>query len=111
MTNINKPSAKNVLEAQRELVRKSLNEITAQLNTALVQAGLAYPVYMCVPTTGNSLLTFACPLDPSDDDWRKMGQIACEIVGKKVSTRRLITRSLACAMAGTAMGAAELTID
>jgi hypothetical protein len=79
----------DALEAKRDTVRQTLSEITAELNSALVQAGLAYPVYMCVPMTGNSLLTFACPLDPDDHDWERMNHIVCDIVGKKIGPTRL----------------------
>jgi hypothetical protein len=77
------------------------------LNSALVQAGLAYPMYLCVPTSGNALLTFACPLDPDDDEWDRITGIAREIVGKKIGSIQLQTRELACAMAGTTMAANE----
>jgi hypothetical protein len=62
---------------------------------------------MCIPT-GNALLTFACPLDPDDNEWARITEIALEIVGKRIGKTQLQTRELACAMAGATMGAAEL---
>jgi hypothetical protein len=100
--------ANDMLQAQRDMIRQSLTEITTGLNSVLAQAGLAYPVYICVPTTGHALATFACPLDPDARDWHRIGLIACEILEKKIGATRLTTRSLACAMAGTTMGAAEI---
>ena len=108
MLDVHEPSTNDTLEAKRDTVRRTLNEITAELNSALVQAGFAYPVYMCVPTTGGSLLTFACPLDPADHDWERMNQIVCDIVRKRIGPTRLRSTGLTCAMAGTAMGAAEI---
>lgn len=55
-------------DAIRDIIRQSLSKITAELNSALVAAGLAYPIYLCVPTTGDALVTFACPLDPNNDE-------------------------------------------
>jgi hypothetical protein len=110
MTHVNELPQEDRLENQRETLRQSLNEITTELNSALVPARLAYPVYMCVPTTGNSLLTFACPLDPNDDEWAQITEIALQVVGKKIGKTQLQTRELACAMAGTMMGAGELVM-
>ncbi len=107
MTHENELPAEDRLESQRDTIRQSLNQITEELNSALAKAGLAYPVYMCVPTTGNSLLTFACPLDPDDDEWARITEIALEIVGQKTGTTQLQTRELACAMAGATMAANE----
>jgi hypothetical protein len=108
MTHENELPAEDRLENQRDTIRQSLNEITAELNSALVRASLAYPVYLCVPTSGNAFLTFACPLDPNDDEWARITEIACEIVGRKIGLTRLKATELACAMAGTTMGAAAL---
>jgi len=110
MTHENELPPEDRLESQRETLRQSLNKITAEFNSALVAAGLAYPIYICVPTSGNALLTFACPLDPDDDEWARVTGIALEIVGKKIGTTQLQTRELACAMAGATMGAAEVTV-
>jgi hypothetical protein len=42
--------ADHKLASEREIIRQSLNEITAELDSALAAAGLACPVYMCIPT-------------------------------------------------------------
>jgi hypothetical protein len=107
MTESEKASA-NHIQSHREMIRSSLNEIAAELNSALVTAGLACPVYVSIPFGGDSLVTFATPLDPDDNEWDRITEIAREIVGKKIGIAQLQTRELACAMAGTTMGAAEL---
>ena len=103
-------SADDKLVCQRDTIRQSLNEIAAQLNSALIAAGIACPVYICVPSSGDALVTFATPLDPTDDEWDRVSQIVCQIVSEKTGITRLRSRGLVCAMAGTAMGAAELAV-
>jgi hypothetical protein len=110
MTNDTAPSIGSAHDAIRNIIRQSLSKITAELNSALVAAGLAYPIYLCVPTTGDALLTFASPLDPNDDEWDRVTQIVREIVGKEIGSTRLTARALCCAMAGTTMAAADVTI-
>jgi len=71
-----------------------------------VGAGLTYPVYLAVPNSGDSLLSFATPLDPSDDEWRRMNDIVRNVVGAAIGAENLRSNPLACAMTGTAMGSA-----
>ena len=54
------------LDDDRETIRCSLNEIASEVHTALVAAGLAYPIYISVPFSGYAYATFACPVDPTD---------------------------------------------
>ena len=54
-------------DAQREIIRQSLDEIAAEVGTALRDAHLDFPVFLTVPNSGESLATMACPLDPSDE--------------------------------------------
>src|SRR5438067_436628 len=98
------------LDAQRATIEQSLDEIATELNTALVHEGLAYPVYLCIPSGGHAVATIACPLDPKDHEWERISEIARDIVSKRIGGTRLCSRGLPCAMAGTAMGAADLTV-
>jgi hypothetical protein len=103
--------ADDTLEAKRDTIRRSVNEIAADLNSALVAAGLACPIYLCVPASGDAIVTFACPLDPDDNECDRITEIVREIVGKKIGAARLTTRELACAIGGGAtIGGAEVTI-
>jgi hypothetical protein len=79
---LNEPSTDKLI-AVREKMRQSINEITAELNSALVKAELAYPVYLCVPASGDALATIACPLDPDEQSWNEIVEIVCRIVEKK----------------------------
>jgi hypothetical protein len=110
MTDKNELPTDDDRDSVREGIRRSLNEIAGQLNSALIAAGIACPVYICVPISGDALVTFATPLDPSDNEWNRVSQIACQIVSEKTGITRLRSRGLVCTMAGTAMGAAELAI-
>ena len=98
-------------DAQREIIRQSLDEIAAEVGTALRDADLDFPVYLTVPTSGDSLATMACPLDPSDSNWSHASAIVCRIIGRRLGDARLRGRSLHCAVANATMGAAEVTAD
>jgi hypothetical protein len=107
---LNESSTDNLI-AMRDAIRQSLKEITAELNSALVKAELACPIYLCVPASGDALATLACPLDPNDAEWDRITDIVREIVAKKIGITRLRTRPLACAMAGGTMAGADMTIE
>jgi len=94
------------LNRDRKMIRNSLPDIAAQVHSRLVGAGLTYPVYLAVPNSGDSLLSFATPLDPSDDEWRRMNDIVRNVVGAAIGAENLRSNPLACAMTGTAMGSA-----
>jgi hypothetical protein len=44
-------------------------------------AGLVnIPMYITVPNSGDAIVTLATPLDPSDDDWPRVLEIACVVI-------------------------------
>src|SRR6476659_2152125 len=86
-------------DAQREIIRQSLDEIAAEVGTALCEAHLAFPVFLTVPNSGESLATMACPLDPSDADWSRASAIVCRIIGQRLGDARLCGRPMICALA------------
>ena len=71
------------LDAQREIIRASLDQIAADIGVALRDAALNFPVFLTVPNSGNSLATIATPLDPTDDDWQRASAIVCEIIARE----------------------------
>jgi hypothetical protein len=101
----------NDIDAQREMIRHSLNEIANDVGMALRDAGLRFPVYLTVPSSGDALATFATPLDPSDDDWAAASGIVSRIVSKTLGDIPLRNRPQECAMARAAMSAADVTAD
>ena len=98
-------------DAQREIIRQSLDEIAAEVATALRDAHLDFPVFLTVPNSGDSLATMACPLDPSDADWSHASAIVCRIIGQRLGDARLSGRSLHCAVANATMGAADVMAE
>ena len=68
MSNVQDPSPNDALQSNRDKIRQSLKEITSDISSALFDARLVYPMYVCVPSSG-ALLTIACPLDPDDAEW------------------------------------------
>ena len=71
------------LDAQRSIIRESLDEIVNDIGMAMRDAGLHFPVFMTIRDSGDSPATIATPLDPSGDDWERASVIVCEIMGKK----------------------------
>jgi hypothetical protein len=96
MDTIKESSTVEKLEAEREIIRQSLDEITADFGSALRDAGLNYPLFLTVPNSGDALAGFATPVDPSDDDVSHMGVILCQIIGKKLGGILLRSRDLPC---------------
>ena len=66
-------------DAQREIIRQSLNEIAAEVASSLRDAHLDFAVFLIVPNS-----TMACPLDPSDGDWSYASAIVCRIIGQRL---------------------------
>jgi hypothetical protein len=100
------------LDTLRENTRKSLNEMTNDIGMALRDAGLMFPIFITVPTSGVALATIATPLDPSDQDWENVRAIVNGIIEKKLGCGKLRSRELTCAVANAApMTAADVTAE
>ena len=108
MSQTHQPTTSAEPSDKRDIIRRSLGDITAELNSALVTASLACPLYLCIPTGGDALAILASPFDPEDAEWERVGQITCEIVARRIGSTLLKTRDLACGMAGTTMAGSEL---
>ena len=98
-------------EAQREIIKLALDEIAAEVGTALREAHLDFPVFLTVPNSGDSLATMACPLDPSDGDWSHASAIVCRIIGQRLGDVRLRGRPLHCAVANGTIAATDVIAD
>jgi hypothetical protein len=110
MDNIDDGRFDNDIQSQREIIRRSLDEIASDIGMVMRDAGLHFPVFMTVRDNGGSLATIATPLDPSDDDWERASAIACQVIGQKIGDRKLRHRELLCAVANAApMSAAEVS--
>jgi hypothetical protein len=98
-------------DAQREVIRQTLDAIAAEISIALHNASLDFPVFLTVPNSGESLATMACPLDPSDGDWSHASVIVCRIIGQRLGDVRLCGQPMICAVANATMGAADVIAD
>jgi hypothetical protein len=99
------------LDAQRQTLRQSLDTVASDVSMALRDAGLDFPVFLTVPSSGNSLATIATPIDPTETDWQRASQIVCHIIAKKVGCDLLRGRRLTCAVANSVVAAADLIAD
>ena len=105
-------STDHTLDAKRDIIRASLNEITNDIGMAMRAVGLAFPLYITVRNSGDSLVTIATPLDPPDTDWQRAREIVCRTLEERVGSGRLQGRELACAIANAgAINAADVTAD
>jgi hypothetical protein len=100
------------LDAQREIIRQSLDEITNDIGMAMRDLGLTFPLYMTVRNSGDALVTIATPVDPSTADWQKASEIVCRILEEKVGCGQLRGQELPCAIANAGMiNAADVAVD
>ena len=100
------------LDAQRDIIRESLNEIANDIGMAMRDVGLNFPVYMTVRNSGDALVTIATTLEPSDADWAQASAIVCRILEEKVDCGRLRGQTLPCAIANAGViNAADVTAD
>jgi hypothetical protein len=98
------------LDTQRDIIRQSLDAIVNDIGMAMRDVGLTFPLYITVRNSGDSLVTIATPLDPSDTDWQQASAIVCRTLEERVGCDRLRGRELACAIANAgAINAADVT--
>ena len=98
------------LDAQRNIIRQSLNAITNDIGLAMRDVGLTFPLYITVRNSGDALVTIATPLDPSDADWQQATAIVCQTLEERVGCDQLRGRELACGIANAgAINAADVT--
>ncbi len=100
------------LDAQRDIIRQSLNAIVNDIGMAMRDVGLTFPVYMTVRNSGDALVTIMTPLDPPDEEWQQGSAIVCRTLEERVGCVRLRGQELACAIANAgAINAADVTVD
>ena len=77
------------IEAKREIVRQSLDEIGVEITKELRDADLNYPVYLVIPGSGNAVVSMMTPLDPCDEDWCRLSDIVREVLSEYLDGMRL----------------------
>lgn len=92
----------------RRTLASSLNDIATEVNAVLRDADLRIPVFFTVPSSGESIMTFATPIDPSDQEWERVAEIILPIVASKIGAARLRSRAMPCVAAGIPFSAADL---
>jgi hypothetical protein len=100
------------IDAQRESIRETLNEITNDIAMELRDADLgSIPVYLVVPNSGDAIATAATPLDPSEDEWSQVLEIACRVIQRRIGSGKPRSRELACTAINTAITSADVTSE
>ena len=98
------------LDAQRAIIRQSLDAIINDIGMAMRDVGLTFPLYITVRNSGDALVTMMTPLDPSDEQWQHAREIICRTLEERVGCGRLGGRELACAIANAgSINAADVT--
>jgi hypothetical protein len=106
------PQISNIEDSDpdRDIIRQSLDAISADIGMAMRDAGLgAIPTYIVVPNSGTALVTVMTPLDPTEADWDHVMEIACEAIRAKLGTERLHTRDMAWTMANDPCGTPDVS--
>jgi hypothetical protein len=84
----------------REMIRQSLDAISADIGIAMREAGLgAIPTYVVIPNSGLAVATVMTPLDPTEEIWARIMEIACRVIQEKIGSGQLQTRAMAWTMA------------
>ena len=113
MNEIDPQTASNdKLDAQRDIIRQSLDAIVNDIGMAMRDVGLTFPLYITVRNSGDALVTIATSLDPSDEEWEHAREIVCRIIQEKVGCGQLRGQVLPCAIANAGVvNAADVTAD
>ena len=98
-------------EDQRQFIKLVLDDIVTKVGSGLRAANLEFPVYLAVPSSGDALVTIACPVDPTDSQWSRATEIVCRVIGERLKGINLHSRPLQCTAVNAIAGAADITAD
>ena len=99
------------IDAQREIIRQSLDEIAAEVGTRTGRGGDYLSGLYDRPQFWNLARNGRHTTRPAVEDWSKVMAIVCRIIERRVGTGELRGRELPCAMANATMGAADVTAE
>jgi hypothetical protein len=105
-----KSSTDDKIEAKRKIIRRSLNEITAEVASKMRGENLNSSVNIVVPAR-YSLVTIGGTRDLPSEEWSRMSAIVCEVIGRKLGKKGLRGRPSARATAIAMMNAADMAPD
>src|ERR1700733_6010024 len=83
--------------AHRARAAAKLGQIAQQARQALEERGIDIGLFFFVPHSGNAVLTFGTPGDPTDPEWEQVGTIVSAIVREATGIGRTRCREIACA--------------
>jgi hypothetical protein len=104
------PQISNIedFDPDREMIRQSLDAISSDIGMAMRDAGLGgIPTYVVIPNSGFAIATVMTPLDPTEEVWARIMEIACRVIQEKIGSGRLHTREMAWTMANEPSGVAD----
>jgi osmotically-inducible protein OsmY len=103
-----KSSTDDKVEAERKIIRRSLDEITAEVASKMRGENLPSSVNIVVPSR-HSLVTIAGPW--SSEERTRVSEIVREVIGQKLGRQGLRGRPLARATATAKMTTADVAPD
>jgi hypothetical protein len=103
-------STDDKVEATRKIIRRSLDEITAEVVSELRKADLRAGVSMVVPSR-HTLVSIASARDLPPAEWSRMSAIVRQVVGKWLGGHELRGRPLTRAVAYAMIDAPGVTAD
>jgi hypothetical protein len=87
---------------KRAKLAELLDKVSADVTEEFQNIGLSMPIFLIVPSTGNALVTFGTPADPSDEDWEAASKIVIRVVATHAGGDiKLVANELTCAAAGS----------
>jgi hypothetical protein len=101
-------STDDKVEAKRKIIRKSLDEITAEVQRELRCADLRSSISMVVPSR-YSIVSIAGPHSVPPDDWSRMSEIARRVVARRLGGSQFRGRPLAHAVATAVIDVADVS--
>ncbi len=81
----------------RERAKTMLDQIAAEVKQTLIEQGIDLSLFFLIPSSGDSVLIFGTPADPSDGEWNRVAEIVAPIVRQSVGMAGTRCRAVACA--------------
>ena len=100
-------STDDKVEAKRRIIRQSIGEITAEVETELRGANLRSAINIVVPSR-HSLVTIGGPPATASEEWSRTSEIVQRVFARWLGGNELRGRPLARSVANTTIDTADL---
>lgn len=80
----------------RARAKAELVQIAQQVNRALQEGGIDLDLFITIPSSGDSILTFGTLGDPDDHLWTRVGEIVSSILRQTVGLDHTRCREVVC---------------